>query len=75
MITISFPRANPWANFRVMQIQGKTWRFCVWRTINWRGDHAYPKDKPRLLGSIYHGGLMLITTRIEWSTTRRTKIG
>jgi hypothetical protein len=46
-------------------------------TFGWKGKFAYPKDKPRLLlrGDKwwYGGGLMLITTRIEWNTDYRFK--
>lgn len=45
--------------------------YVTW-TLGWKGQYAYPKDMPRLLIEgdkwWYRGGLMLITTRIEWRT-------
>jgi hypothetical protein len=49
-----------WRNYR--------YRTYVHLVTNW---HNYPKDKPRWLTSKpwwHRGGLMLITSRIEWET-------
>jgi hypothetical protein len=52
-----------WSNYR--------YRTYIYVTTGWRGQFAYPKDQPRLLTSKpwwVFGGLMLITSRIEWKT-------
>lgn len=45
--------------------KGKQYRLYLHRTTGWVGEYAYREDMPRLIWKRV-GGLMLITTRLEW---------
>jgi hypothetical protein len=61
----------PSGEFAGIVIFWRGYRTYIHVTTGWRGQFAYRKDQPRLLTSKpwwAFGGLMLITSRIEWKT-------
>lgn len=71
---ISFPLANPHASFRVLCVEGSGWCLHVMLTKGWRGEYSYPRDVSRWQNNGGRGGLMLLTTRIEWIFRRSRNV-